>query len=128
MLAVATILAYALVYTPAHAAEFSHGMPQPYAQMFVEVARTKAEQEKGLSGRKKLDDDHIMLFVFEKPLHQCMWNAEVNFPLEVHFFDAYWHEQNVEYMPAKSTTPACPFGRIKYVIETNPPFVDRRLR
>jgi uncharacterized membrane protein (UPF0127 family) len=52
----------------------------------VEVARTQAEQERGLSTRKRLAGDG-MLFAFSQPQILHFWMHETLIPLDIAFFD-----------------------------------------
>lgn len=49
----------------------------------VEVVRTQAEVEKGLSGRASLDAESGMLFVFAKPDYYRFWMPDMNFPIDI---------------------------------------------
>lgn len=53
----------------------------------VEIATSTGEKQKGLSNRKKLADDHGMLFVFDKPDYQRFWMKEMQFPLDIIFIN-----------------------------------------
>lgn len=48
----------------------------------VEVARSKNEREKGLSGKRELCSDCGMLFEFPKPGKYGFWMKDMNFPLD----------------------------------------------
>ena len=48
----------------------------------VEVADTDTLRVKGLSGRKNLDKNSGMLFVFQKPSFYSFWMKGMNFPLD----------------------------------------------
>lgn len=54
----------------------------------VQLALTDAERGRGLMGRKALDTDHGMLFVFEQPSRQSFWMANTPLPLDIGYFDA----------------------------------------
>lgn len=66
----------------------------PYVQINnikipVEIAKTEAEVQKGLSGRKSLATDKGMLFVFNKPDYYRFWMPNMNFPIDI-----IWIDQN----------------------------------
>jgi uncharacterized membrane protein (UPF0127 family) len=49
----------------------------------VEVAKTPAEQTRGLSGRSSLATDEGMLFVFEKHGDYFFWMKDMEFPIDI---------------------------------------------
>lgn len=49
----------------------------------VEIADDARLRAKGLSGRKKLNDNKGMLFVFPEPGYYKFWMKEMNFPLDI---------------------------------------------
>lgn len=53
----------------------------------VEVVSTPEKREKGLGGREILRDDHGMLFVFDSIDYHKMWMKDMNFPIDVVWFD-----------------------------------------
>ena len=55
--------------------------------LYVEVARTLAEQQRGLGGRSSLGPDDGMAFVFEGPTTDAFWMKDTTIPLSVAFWD-----------------------------------------
>jgi uncharacterized membrane protein (UPF0127 family) len=53
----------------------------------VEVAYTEEERTNGLKGRKSLDEDEGMLFVFDEPDTIGMWMQDTDIPLDIIFID-----------------------------------------
>ena len=53
----------------------------------VDVVRTQADQNKGLSGRRSLNENEGMLFVFENPGPHPFWMKDMNFPIDIIWFD-----------------------------------------
>jgi uncharacterized membrane protein (UPF0127 family) len=49
----------------------------------VAVATTPQEQEQGLSGVPKLNDDQGMIFLFDKSAEQAFWMKGMKFPLDL---------------------------------------------
>jgi hypothetical protein len=49
----------------------------------VEVARSPEEQVRGLSGRRSLEPDHGMLFVYERAQPVSIWMKGMRFPLDI---------------------------------------------
>ncbi len=57
----------------------------------VELAKTPAEQERGLSYRTSLDENNGMLFIFEKPDLYKFWMPNMNFPIDIIWIDETKH-------------------------------------
>ena len=53
----------------------------------VEIADTPDKQKLGLSGRKSLPRDQGMLFIFDKPGRYGFWMKDMNFPIDIVWFD-----------------------------------------
>ncbi|MES2023190.1 MAG: DUF192 domain-containing protein [Patescibacteria group bacterium] len=93
----------------------------------VDLALTNAEQEQGLSGRSILAEDEGMLFVFKQPSKNLFWMKDMNFSI-----DMIWFDQNMKviYMQ-KNATPESypgtfgPDGNSKYVLEVVSGFSDK---
>jgi uncharacterized membrane protein (UPF0127 family) len=92
----------------------------------IEYATTTAEEELGLSGRTSLAPLVGMWFVVNPPALQGMWMKDMNFPL-----DMIWFDQNMKVIYiAKDVTPQS-YPEIfasnqaaSYVLEVNADFVD----
>lgn len=54
---------------------------------YVDVAVTPKQRERGLSGRKKLENNEGMLFLFEDPGLFHFWMREMLFPLDFIWID-----------------------------------------
>ena len=89
----------------------------------VEVAKTPAEQERGLMFREHLDKDRGMLFIFEKEGNYPFWMKNTLIPL-----DMIWINQNKEVVFIKENAEPChefncptinPIKNAKYVLEIN---------
>lgn len=57
------------------------------AVLYVDVADTPQEQEKGLMGVEKLPADEGMAFVFDGPTDSTFWMKDTLIPLSVAFVD-----------------------------------------
>ncbi|MBI4118834.1 MAG: DUF192 domain-containing protein [Parcubacteria group bacterium] len=60
----------------------------PYVQINnlkipVELAKTEAEVQKGLSGRASLGADQGMLFIFAQPDYYRFWMPDMRFPIDI---------------------------------------------
>jgi uncharacterized membrane protein (UPF0127 family) len=49
----------------------------------LEIAKTEAQRERGLSYRPSLPQDTGMLFLFEKPGQYSFWMKDMHFPLDM---------------------------------------------
>ncbi len=49
----------------------------------VDLALTKKDQEKGLSGRENIKENEGMLFIFSKPQRNYFWMKDMNFPIDM---------------------------------------------
>ncbi|NWF94345.1 MAG: DUF192 domain-containing protein [Syntrophaceae bacterium] len=56
-------------------------------EIWVEVAKTPEEQIRGLMGRRHLDKDGGMLFVFEKEDYHAFWMKDTPIGLSIAFVD-----------------------------------------
>jgi uncharacterized membrane protein (UPF0127 family) len=95
----------------------------------VEIATSSAAHQKGLSGRRLLDADRGMLFIFSRPDRYRFWMPDMYFPL-----DMIWIQDNKvvdidkdvsnEFNPAapKFYTPS---SAVRYVLEVNAGFSMR---
>jgi len=95
----------------------------PYATLLLETARSAAERERGLMGRRVLAAHHGMLFVFEREATQYFWMKNTLVPLDMLFVSRRGVVTSVAArVPAPSPgTPEARLprrqGRGRYVIE-----------
>jgi hypothetical protein len=54
----------------------------------VDLARTGAEREKGLSGRSMLPEEEGMLFVFDQPDRYGFWMWDMHFSIDIVWIDS----------------------------------------
>lgn len=87
----------------------------------VTIADTPAARAQGLSGTKGLSSSQGMLFVFNPPQSACFWMKDMNYNLDILWFDAskklIYEQQNL----APSTYPNnyCAPSLTNYVLEVN---------
>jgi hypothetical protein len=93
----------------------------------VEVARTEAEKNRGLSGRASLEENEGMLFVFENPGIYPFWMKDMNFPIDI-----IWIAQDLQVVyiqkdAAPESYPASfdPGVDAKYVLEVVSGFSEK---
>ena len=90
-------------YKPEHAG--FHTIRVGGVPLSVELARSQAEHERGLSGREFLPYDHGMLFVFDTPAFYRIWMKNMIIPIDVFWIAAdgaivdLWEEAQPESYP-----------------------------
>jgi len=95
----------------------------------VELVATKAQVERGLMYREKLDKDKGMLFIFEKESRRSFWMKNTLIPLDIIWIDS----KNKVVFISKDTQPCksliCPSvdpgENAKYVLEINAGMSDQ---
>lgn len=91
----------------------------------AEIADTKAKQEKGLSGRKKIDSNEAMLFVFPDEHKYGFWMKDMNFPIDI-----IWLNHDLDIVTIRTNVSPDSFPEVfeatapsSYVLETKAGFV-----
>ncbi|MCK9345033.1 MAG: DUF192 domain-containing protein [Candidatus Pacebacteria bacterium] len=90
----------------------------------VTIADTPLLQEKGLGGRKRLDEGEGMLFVFESPTRAGFWMKDMSFPIDILWVDErrqivdVWENAQPESYPEVRA----PKADSKYVLEVRAGF------
>lgn len=92
----------------------------------LEIADTLEKRIQGLSGRDRLNNNHGLLFVFEKPDFYGIWMKEMKFAIDI-----IWLDENLSVVDfKKSITPETfpevfyPVSPALYVLELNAGFLD----
>jgi len=95
--------------------------------LVVELATTPAEQQRGLSGRDSMPDDHGMLFVFSQEGQWGFWMIDMKFPLDIIWFNSTMQVVFIEQNLSPCTPAGCPVFtppvNATYVLEVNSGFV-----
>jgi uncharacterized protein len=92
----------------------------------AEVADTPAAREVGLMHRPAMPENQGMLFVFPADGRQCMWMKDTLIPLSVAFIDAQGHIVNIADMQPHSREIHCSAGPVRYALEMNRGWFQRR--
>lgn len=92
----------------------------------VEVADTPAEREYGLMQRAAMPENQGMLFVFPADSRQCMWMKDTLIPLSVAFIDTQGRIVNIADMEPHSRQIHCSDGPVRYALEVNRGWFQRR--
>ena len=100
----------------------------------VQVADTDSTRTRGLMFREQLPYDKGMIFVFDDEQVRSMWMLNMQFPLDVIWFDGKGNVVHIEKnaQPCKSAleTATCTFKnadnkKAQYVLEVTAGFVDK---
>ena len=93
----------------------------------VELAETASDQEKGLSDRPSMPLDHGMLFVFDHEDYWGFWMIQMQFPLDIIWFNsnrqAVFIEQDLSPCSPQYCPVYAPSAKAMYVLEVNAGFV-----
>jgi uncharacterized membrane protein (UPF0127 family) len=99
------------------------------SQIFVQVADSSEEREKGLMGVTELPADSGMAFVWDEPTTGTFWMKNTLIPLSIAFVDPDGRIVTIRDMQPCATDDACPTYRatVPYMlaIEVNAGFFDR---
>lgn len=87
------------------------------------LAKSEKDRMKGLSGRKSLEQNKGMLFVFDQKAKYGFWMKEMLFPIDIIYID----DDSVVYIAENATPPAQaqnlkiyePPQIVNYVLEVN---------
>ncbi len=128
--AVAALLVLAPALACASKKESDHPVPQPRVvietsagqrlSVDVELARTVAEQRKGLMGRRALPESGGMLFLFDATTVQSFWMKNTLIPLDMLFISDDGHVVGIVENAAPLTETERSVGKpSRYVLEVN---------
>jgi len=99
----------------------------------VQIADTESRRIRGLMFQDQLPYDQGMIFVFEESGVYSLWMLNMQFPLDMIWFDADGKvvhiEQNIPPCETPTEIMACqsivPSGNAKYILEVTSGFVDQ---
>lgn len=93
----------------------------------VELARTPAELQKGLSDRDSMPENYGMLFIFDTEGNWSFWMHGMRFHLDIIWFNSGKHIVFIEQNLQPCGTDLCPIyspsANAMYVLEVNAGFV-----
>ena len=129
--ALATLVAMAMVSPGANAQTGPQKLPttQLTAGMHLiraEVADDDGERQIGLMHRPSMGASDGMVFVFEQPGVQCFWMRNTLIPLSAAFIDDSGTIVNIEDMKPQSDDSHCSKKPVRFVLEMNKGWFDKR--
>lgn len=92
----------------------------------AQVAATPAQRSTGLMHRPAMPQHEGMLFIFEQPGVQCFWMKNTLIPLSAAFVADDGRIVNVEDMAPRSEASHCSKEPVRYVLEMNQGWFDKR--
>ncbi|HEX4844459.1 MAG TPA: DUF192 domain-containing protein [Limnobacter sp.] len=96
------------------------------AAVSAEVADTPLARQRGLMHRAHLEENHGMLFVFDRPEIQCMWMKNTLIDLDVAFADRKGKIINVATMKAGTSHVHCSAEPALLALEMNAGWFAKR--
>ncbi len=88
-------------------------------EIWVEVAKTPEEAAQGLMGRKHLDKDGGMLFIFENEGYHAFWMKNTLIPLSIAFIDKEGRIVKITQMKPLTLKSHAPPKPVLYALEMN---------
>ena len=91
------------------------------------IADTEATRARGLSYLKNIPDGTGMFFIFDKPGYLSFWMKDMNFPIDIIWFDEDYHAVSLEENISSGTYPQVftPQVLAKYVLEVPAHFITK---
>jgi hypothetical protein len=87
--------------------------------LYVEIARTRKQRERGLMRREDLDWNRGMLFVFEDDEYLSFWMKDTLLPLSIAFLDRRGRVVDLYDMQPNSLVPVQSTKKCRYALEVN---------
>ena len=88
-------------------------------RLFVELANTHLSREQGLMGRKKLANNHGMLFDFPHQTRLSFYMRNTYIPLDIAFINEDGVVTEIRSMIPLNTNPIVSKEKCKYALEVN---------
>ena len=85
----------------------------------LEVARTEAQQQKGLMKRDSMPEDHGMSFPMQREEVQAFWMKDCRFPQDILFLDNHGKVVSIHQMQAYDERTTSSDYPARYAIELN---------
>lgn len=95
-------------------------------QIDAQVAQTPGQRQIGLMHRKEMPQHEGMLFVFEQPAVQCFWMRNTLIPLTAAFVADDGTIVNLADMQPLSEKSHCSEQPVRYVLEMNQGWFEKR--
>lgn len=92
----------------------------------AEIADEEGERQIGLMHRPSMPANEGMIFVFERPEVQCFWMRNTLIPLSIAFLDDEGRIVNIEDMKPQSDDSHCSKKPVRFVLEMNKGWFDKR--
>jgi uncharacterized protein len=92
----------------------------------VQLAMTPDQRATGLMYRREMSQNEGMLFVFEQPSDQCFWMKNTLLPLTAAFVADDGTITNLADMKPQTTNSHCSTKPVRYVLEMNLGWFDKR--
>ena len=85
----------------------------------AELAKSPAEQSRGLMYRREMAKNDGMLFIYETPLVMSFWMKNTFIPLDIAFLKDDGTIVNIEQMAPQTTAPHKSSEPVRYALEMN---------
>lgn len=95
-------------------------------RIVAELAVTPEQRAIGLMGRRSLEENQGMLFVFEDPRKQCFWMENTLVPLSIAFLRDDGTITNIEHMQPLDRSAHCSTEPVRYALEVRQFWFDQR--
>ncbi len=92
----------------------------------VQLATSPEQRSTGLMFRGSMPTSEGMLFVFEESAQQCFWMKNTSMPLTAAFVAENGVIVNLVDMKPQTTIPHCSAQPVRFVLEMNQGWFDRR--
>jgi len=88
-------------------------------EITVEIADTQETQEKGLMWRERMDENHGMLFVYDRDSKKSFWMKNTKIPLSIAYIAADGTIREIYDMEPLSTRIVDSRYSVRYALEVN---------